>query len=35
MNRFTNPYIFKRDEDGNFIRDENGDLIKLDYGFEE
>jgi N-acetyl sugar amidotransferase len=35
INRFTNPYIFKRDEDGNFIRDENGDLIKLDYGFEE
>lgn len=35
LNRFTNPYIFKRDDDGNFIRDENGDLIKLDYGFEE
>lgn len=35
VDRFTNPYIFKRDEAGNFIRDENGDLIKLDYGFEE
>lgn len=35
VNRFTNPYIFQRDEDGNFIRDANGDLIKLDYGFEE
>jgi N-acetyl sugar amidotransferase len=35
LDRFTNPYIFKRDQDGNFIRDENGDLIKIDYGFSE
>ena len=35
IDRFTNPYLFKRDDDGNFIRDQNGDLIKLDYGFEE
>lgn len=35
LDRFTNPYLFKRDDDGNFIRDQNGDLIKLDYGFEE
>lgn len=35
VNRFTNPYLFKRDDEGNFIRDENGDLIKLDYGFDE
>jgi N-acetyl sugar amidotransferase len=34
IDRFTNPYLFRRDEDGNFIRDQNGDLIKLDYGFE-
>jgi N-acetyl sugar amidotransferase len=35
INRFTNPYLFKRDEDGEFIRDAQGDLIKLDYGFKE
>ena len=35
IDSFTNPYIFKRDGDGNFIRDNNNDLIKLDYGFDE
>jgi N-acetyl sugar amidotransferase len=35
VDRFTNPYLFLRDEDGNFIRDQGGDLIKLDYGFKE
>ncbi len=32
LDRFTNPYIFKRDAEGKFIRDAAGDLIKLDYG---
>lgn len=35
VDRFTNRYIFKRDADRSFLRDEHGDLIKLDYGFEE
>lgn len=35
VNRFTNPYIFKRDSDGKFLRDQNQDLVKIDYGFDE
>lgn len=35
VDRFTNPYLFQRDEGGNFVRDQGGDLIKLDYGFKE
>lgn len=35
IDRFTNKYIFERDADSRFIRDENGDLIKTDYGFQE
>jgi N-acetyl sugar amidotransferase len=35
INRFTNLTIFKRDSKGRFVRNEGGELIKLDYGFEE
>lgn len=33
LDRFTNRKIFKLDENGNFLRDENGDVIKNDYGY--
>lgn len=33
LDRFTNKKIFKTDKSGNFIRDENGDLFKNDYGY--
>jgi len=33
LDRFTNRKIFKIDEQGKFIRDKNGDLIKNDYGY--
>lgn len=32
LDRFTNKKIFKTDADGNFLRDQNGDVIKIDYG---
>lgn len=35
LDRFTNKKIFLTDEDGNFVRDENGDVIKKDYGYDE
>ncbi|MDK9723676.1 MAG: N-acetyl sugar amidotransferase [Sterolibacteriaceae bacterium MAG5] len=35
LDRFTNKYLFKRGSDGQLIRNEHGDVIKLDYGFEE
>lgn len=35
LNRFTNRYIFEKESTGNLTRDSSGDLIKLDYGFEE
>jgi hypothetical protein len=35
IHRFTNFTLFRRDAQGRFIRDARGDLIKLDYGFEE
>ena len=31
MNKFTNKDIFKKDEKGNFIRDKNGNLEKINY----
>jgi hypothetical protein len=31
--RFTNKKIFVTDSNGNFVRDENGDVIKVDYGY--
>ena len=33
LDRFTNKKIFKTDGSGNLIRDENGDVIKIDYGY--
>lgn len=33
LDRFTNKKIFKIDNDGKFLRDANGDLIKNDYGY--
>jgi len=33
LERFTNKKIFKTDKSGKFIRDENGDVIKIDYGY--
>ncbi|MBU1912296.1 MAG: N-acetyl sugar amidotransferase [Candidatus Omnitrophica bacterium] len=33
LDKFTNRKIFKTDKSGNFIRDENGDVIKIDYGY--
>ena len=35
IDRFTNRTLFKRDAQGRFLRNGVGDLIKLDYGFEE
>jgi len=35
INRFTNPTLFRRDAQGRFLRNEDGELIKLEYGFEE
>ncbi len=32
LDRFTNKKIFKT-ENGKFVRDQNGDVIKLDYGY--
>ena len=31
MNKFTNQDLFKKDENGNFIRDKNGNLEKINY----
>jgi len=33
LDRFTNKKIFMTDKNGKFIRDENGDVIKIDYGY--
>ena len=33
LDRFTNKKIFVSDSKGNFVRDKNGDLIKIDYGY--
>ena len=33
LDRFTNKKIFITDEKGHFVRDNNGDLIKRDYGY--
>jgi N-acetyl sugar amidotransferase len=33
LDRFTNRRIFKADASGKFVRDENGDVVKLDYGY--
>ena len=29
IDSFTNPLLFKNDEDGNFVKDEHGNLIKM------
>jgi len=33
LDKFTNRKVFSTDKNGDFIRDENGDLIKVDYGY--
>lgn len=33
VDRFTNRKIFITEDNGKFVRDENGDLIKRDYGY--
>ena len=33
LDRFTNKKIFMTDKNGDLIRDENGDVIKIDYGY--
>lgn len=33
LDRFTNKKIFKIDGQGRFLRDEHGDVIKIDYGY--
>lgn len=33
LDKFTNKKIFETDKNGNLIRDENGDVIKIDYGY--
>ncbi len=33
LDKFTNKKIFEKDNDGKLIRDENGDVIKIDYGY--
>lgn len=33
LDRFTNRKIFVTDGNGDFVRDQNGDVIKVDYGY--
>lgn len=33
LDRFTNKKIFITDANGNFVRDQNGDVIKVDYDY--
>tara|TARA_B100001971_G_scaffold116599_1_gene107357 strand:- start:2557 stop:3696 length:1140 start_codon:yes stop_codon:yes gene_type:complete len=33
LDRFTNKKIFVTDKNGSLVRDENGDVIKVDYGY--
>ena len=35
LDKFTNPFLFRRDSSGKFIRDQQNNLIKIDYGFSE
>jgi hypothetical protein len=34
LDRFTNKKIFLRNKEGGFVRDKNGDVIKIDYGYQ-
>lgn len=33
LDKFTNRKIFVTDRNGNLVKDENGDVIKIDYGY--
>ncbi|MBT73528.1 MAG: pseudaminic acid biosynthesis protein PseA [Gammaproteobacteria bacterium] len=33
LDKFTNKKIFKTYKNGNLVKDENGDVIKIDYGY--
>lgn len=33
LDKFTNLKIFKTDNEGNLVKDKNGDVIKIDYGY--